>query len=110
MTPENARIEAEPAKNPSFWTSKSLVQHLYCKVGDFWLPAENRSTSHIRLGGQATLTIQYLDYTLTDGSQPATRARTGHPVPAIDGQNYPGRTLLCALNIELESVAWWLKL
>lgn len=81
------RIEAEPARNPSFWTSKSRVQHLYCKVGDFWLPAENRSTSHIRLGGQATLTIQYLDYELTDGSPPATREHAAHPLPVIDGQN-----------------------
>ena len=70
------RIEAEPAKNPSFWTSKSRVRHTYRKVGDFWLPAENFSTSHIRLGGQATLTIQYLDYELASGSAPAAPART----------------------------------
>lgn len=62
-----ARIEAEPAKNPSFWISKTRVLHVYSKVGDFWLPVENRSTSHIRLGGEATLTIHYLDYKLTDG-------------------------------------------
>jgi hypothetical protein len=82
-----ARIEAEPARNPSFWTSKSRVLHVYRKVGDFWLPAENRSTSHIRLGGQATLTIQYLDYELTDGSPPVPRVHAAHAVPAVDGQN-----------------------
>ncbi len=82
-----ARIEAEPAKNPSFWTSKSRVLHVYRKVGDFWLPVENRSTSHIRLGGQATLTIQYLDYELSEGSPPAPRVRAAHPVPVVDGQN-----------------------
>lgn len=59
------RIEAEPARNPSFWISQSRILHVYRKVGDFWLPAENRSTSHVRLGGEATLTIQYLDYQLS---------------------------------------------
>lgn len=75
------RIEAEPAKNPSFWTSRSRVRHTYRKVGDFWLPAENVSTSHIRLGGQATLTIAYLDYELASGGAPAAPA----PVPHSGG-------------------------
>ena len=77
-----ARIEAEPAKNPSFWTSQCRIRHVYRKVGDFWLPEENRSTSRIRLGGQATLTIEYLDYQLTDGSAP-TREEAADPKPVI---------------------------
>jgi hypothetical protein len=58
------RIEAEPAKNPSFWIKKSQVQHAYARVGDFWLPSENHTTSSVRLGGRAVLTIQYMDYTV----------------------------------------------
>ena len=58
------RIEAEPAKNPSFWVRKSQIQHTYAKVGDFWLPAENHTISSVRLGGRAVLTIQYMDYTV----------------------------------------------
>jgi outer membrane lipoprotein-sorting protein len=56
------RIEGEPAKNPSWWIKKTEVKHRYVKVNDFWLPAENHTESVIRLGGRATLTIEYKDY------------------------------------------------
>jgi hypothetical protein len=56
------RIEAEPAKNPSFWIKKTEIHHSFMKVGDFWLPAQNTSVSHIRLDGRATLTIKYGNY------------------------------------------------
>ena len=70
------RLQAEPAKNPSFWTKNSEIEQVYRKVGDFWLPARNRSISTIRLGGRAELTIDYNDYTImgasTVTSSPAT--------------------------------------
>jgi len=59
------RIEGEPAKNPSIWIKKTKVAHRYEKVNDFWLPAENRTESTIRLGGTATLSIEYRDYAIT---------------------------------------------
>jgi hypothetical protein len=59
------QIEAEPSQNPSFWTKKSEIHHEYKKVGAFWLPARNESVSYIRLGGRATLTIEYKDYRVT---------------------------------------------
>jgi len=60
------RIDAEPAQNPSFWTKKSEIHHEYMKVQDFWLPRRNESISYIRLGGRATLTIEYNNYRVTD--------------------------------------------
>lgn len=65
-------IEGEPAKNPSFWIKKTLIQHQYVKVGSFWLPSQNRSESQTRLGGRALLTIDYTNYkiiSVTPGSQ-----------------------------------------
>ena len=56
------KIEAEPAKNPSFWIKSTAIHHSFMKIGDFWLPAENESASNIRIGGRATLTIKYEDY------------------------------------------------
>ena len=56
------RIEAEPSKNPSFWIKKTEIHHSYLKIGDFWLPAENKSVSAVRGGGRAVLTIKYQDY------------------------------------------------
>jgi hypothetical protein len=70
-------IEAEPALNPSFWTKKNEIHHDYEKVQSFWLPVKNESVSYIRLGGRATLTIEYKDYRVTDG-HPA-EARTTIP-------------------------------
>jgi len=59
------RIEASPAKTPSFWTKETRIEQLYAKVGDFWLPVSNRSSSVVRLGGQAEFTIDYQDYQIT---------------------------------------------
>jgi hypothetical protein len=62
-----ARIEAQPAKNPSFWTSQTNVEHHYLKRGEFWLPARNRSSSKVRMGGRAVLTIDYGSYEMING-------------------------------------------
>jgi hypothetical protein len=67
-----ARIEAAPAKNPSFWTKETKIEQVYAKVGSFWLPLSNRSSSDIRLGGHASFTIDYQDYRIT-ASRPMRR-------------------------------------
>ena len=59
------RLQGEPAKNPSFWTKDTKIEETYAKVNDFWFPASNRSTTSIRLGGRACLTIDYKDYRTT---------------------------------------------
>jgi hypothetical protein len=56
------RIEAEPAKNPSFWIASTRITERYARFGKFWLPVENTSQSRMRIGGTATLTITYQDY------------------------------------------------
>jgi hypothetical protein len=60
-----ARIEASPAKSPSFWTKETKIEHVYSKIGDFWLPKSNHSTTSTRLGGHAYLTIDYNNYRVT---------------------------------------------
>jgi hypothetical protein len=60
------RIDAEPAQNPSFWTKKNEIHHEYMKVQNFWLPRRNESISYIRLGGKATLTIDYSNYRINN--------------------------------------------
>jgi hypothetical protein len=73
------RIEGEPALNPSFWTKKSEIHHEYEKVQDFWLPLKNESVSYIRLGGRATLTIDYKDYQVTEASPAKLSSAAGRP-------------------------------
>jgi hypothetical protein len=77
------RIEGEPGKNPSMWIKKTGIAHRYVKVDDFWLPAENHTESFIRLGGKATLSIEYQDYKIIKATpldairKPRPRGNTG---------------------------------
>jgi len=70
------RIKGEPGKNPSFWIKKTDVEHSYEKVGDFWLPAQNRTESVVRLGGVARLSIEYKDYKILK-AEPLRDAQAG---------------------------------
>ena len=76
------RIDAEPAQNPSFWTKKSEIHHEYMKVQGFWLPRRNESVSYIRLGGRATLTIEYNNYRVTDARPSGTPANASSSAEA----------------------------
>jgi hypothetical protein len=68
-----ARIEGEPAKNPSWWTKRNVIHVTYEKHGDFWLPARNETTTQVRMLGRSLLTIVYRDYRIleTCDGQPA---------------------------------------
>lgn len=67
-------IEAEPAKNPSFWIASTRIKEQYAKFGEFWLPVENTSQSRMRLGGTATLTITYQNYEIPANAVPTKGA------------------------------------
>jgi hypothetical protein len=84
------RIEAEPAKSPSFWIKKTQIEHRYIKVGNFWLPAQNRSESQIRLGGRALLTIDYNDYRITSATTPGTADQAATTSSPDRSQDRPG--------------------
>lgn len=56
------RIEAQPAENPSFWIRDTQIRHIYEKQGNYWLPKQNVSVAKVRMGGTATLTIDYENY------------------------------------------------
>ena len=57
-----SRVAAHPAKNISFWISNTEIEHEYQKLGEFWLPLRNTSTTKVRFGGTAKLKIDYRDY------------------------------------------------
>jgi hypothetical protein len=83
------RIEAQPARNPSFWTTKSVIHHTYQKVDNyFYMPKENKTVTNVRLGGVATLTIEYQSYQVTAASKPVastTKAISDEGAPWADG-------------------------
>jgi hypothetical protein len=81
------RIEAQPARNPSFWTTRSLIHHTYQKIDNgFYLPKENKTITSVRLGGVATLTIEYESYQVT-AAKPVALARK--PIPSSAGFAWP---------------------
>jgi len=60
-----AKVEGEPAVNPSWWTVKTDFKRSYQKIGDFWLPESNESETKVRIFGTAVLTIKYGEYQIT---------------------------------------------
>lgn len=58
------KIDAQPAKNPSFWISKTEIHQVFAPVDGFWVPQTNRSETKVRFGGTAVLTIDYGTYTI----------------------------------------------
>ena len=56
------KIDAEPAKNPSFWIARTRILQTFAKTGDCWLPERNRSETKARIGGTAVFTIDYGKY------------------------------------------------
>jgi hypothetical protein len=78
------RIEAQPARNPSFWTTKSVIHHTYQKVDNyFYMPKENKTVTNVRMGGVATLTIEYQSYQVTAASK--TVVSTRREIPSGEG-------------------------
>jgi hypothetical protein len=72
-----ARMEGEPAKNPSWWTKRNDIHVTYEKIGEFWLPVRNETKTQVRIVGSSVLTIVYRDYEILNaGAMPAT-ATTG---------------------------------
>ena len=57
-----ARIEGQPAKNPSFWTRSVNFVQQYQKSGPFWLPASTTSVTEARIFGTTDVSIRYFEY------------------------------------------------
>jgi hypothetical protein len=91
------RIEAEPAKSPSFWIKRSVIEQTYAKVNNFWLPAYSRTQTEVRLSGHAVLSIEYRDYQIIEAD----------PLPAL-GHTQPVNRLR-AVKIRCVKTSYWAK-
>lgn len=56
------KMETEPARNPSFFISRTLIHYTGVLAHGFWLPQKIRSETKVRIGGTAVLTIDYGNY------------------------------------------------
>jgi hypothetical protein len=59
------RIVGSPARNPSWLMGTSKFDYRYQKSGDFWLPEHNDTLSHLRIGGEIRLQVDYGEYRIT---------------------------------------------
>lgn len=59
------KMEVQPAKNPSFWISRTQIHHSNEMTNGFWMPEKNQSETKVRIGGTAVMTINYLQYQIT---------------------------------------------
>jgi hypothetical protein len=80
-----ARVEGEPAKNPSFWTRKVQFVQQYCKAGAFWFPMETTSKTDARVFGTTDVSIRYFDY------RPALETPTQAPDYSLMEAHYAKR-------------------
>ena len=55
-----ARIVGSPSKNPSFWTTRILIDKEYYKRDGQWVPTKLVSESWLRLVGRSKLEIAYV--------------------------------------------------
>jgi hypothetical protein len=65
-----SRMEVQPAKNPSFWISQTLIHQSNSRIGDFWFPQQVQSETNVRIGGKAVMTIEYGPYRISQSQSP----------------------------------------
>ena len=76
-----ARMQGEPARNPSLWVSHTQIEYRWAKIGGFWLPIHHESDTQVRLGGKAILTIDYTDYQITGANRATSHGPGENPTP-----------------------------
>ncbi len=74
------RVQAEPAKNPSWMVNHSNFDSWYMRRGEVWVPEKNVSTTHVRLGGEAKVTIDYGQYPVLE-TTPVSASVAPHAAP-----------------------------
>jgi hypothetical protein len=72
-----SKMEVQPAKNPSFWISETLVHQTNSRINGFWLPQLNQSETKVRIGGKAVMTINYGGYQILQAQSPQSHGENG---------------------------------
>jgi hypothetical protein len=65
------RIVGAPAKTPTWLMGSSTFDYSYARHGEFWLPAKNLTVSHLRIGGEITLSVDYGTYEVVASGAPS---------------------------------------
>ena len=80
------RIVGSPAKNPSWLMGTSSFDYRYARSGDFWLPQRNDTLTHLRIGGEIKLAVDYGTYQIVaTGPLGVTNSAANH-AQALDSK------------------------
>jgi hypothetical protein len=79
------RVLGEPAKNPSWLLDKASFDSWYMRKGAVWVPERNISTTHVKIGGEAKVTIDYGTYPVLATKEVRAEAESGTK-PAATGR------------------------
>ncbi len=85
------RIEGSPARSPSWLMGSSSFDYRYARTGEFWLPERNDTVSHLRVGGEITLAVDYGQYRIVaSGALPASDPRTARVADTAKAKGVTG--------------------
>jgi hypothetical protein len=85
------RIVGSPAKNPTWLTSGATFDYRYARNGQFWLPQKNVTVSHVRMGGEITLTVDYGTYDIVAAQAHPALVEARESKPAVLNFSLPSR-------------------
>ncbi len=64
------KIAGHPVRSPSFWIRHAEFVQTYQKIGEFWLPAKDRTDVEMKFFGKKILTIDYGQYAIKSRAKP----------------------------------------
>ena len=76
------RMEAAPAKTPSWWLRDVGLVFSYGDVEGLWLQTSSRFTTNVRLFGQHTMTSRDVGYVFTTANQTTSQRSASTPLAA----------------------------
>ncbi len=80
------RVVGEPSKNPSWLLEKASFDSWYMRRGAIWVPEKNISTTHVRIGGEAKVTIDYGRYQVLASKEIKATAEQTAQMPKVSGK------------------------
>ena len=80
------RIVGSPAKNPNLLMGNSSFDYRYARNGEFWLPERNDTVSHLRIGGEIKLSVDYGQYRIVAVGPLGGVTSAGNLGPAMDAK------------------------
>jgi hypothetical protein len=90
------RVMGEPAKSPSWLLDRASFDSWYMRRGDIWVPSRNVSTTHVRIGGEAKVTIDYGAYQVLSAKEIGAGEEHADEAETSQAQSAAGKVALAS--------------